>query len=164
MLELLKILNTLNIKFIFCEQLVQNVIPIFINNSQKFKFAKTPFFQVTLERWQIVFFIAAGLMFFGNLSYIILAQTEELEWNRPPPGIGLSATPTPEPGTAEESSDEEIPELPKADDIAHPAHHAHPHRRHSGARRDSQAFIPAFNQPRAGRRYSTLSMGLSQES
>lgn len=107
-----------------------------------------------MERWRIVFFLAAGLLFTGNLLYIIFAQTDEVPWNRPPLIPGVSEE--------EESEEEdEVPGLPAEPDSPTRTHpHPHPHLHH--VRRESQAFIPPFNLPQKGRRYSTLSLGLSQ--
>ena len=109
-----------------------------------------------MERWQIVFYIAAGLMFAGNTLYIFLAQTDEVPWNRPPAGIEGSAEPE-----EESEEEEEIALLPKPDS---PPPRPHPHRRRSTLRRESQAFIPPFNPPGArGRRPSTLSLGFPHQ-
>ncbi|CAG7832776.1 unnamed protein product, partial [Allacma fusca] len=36
----------------------------------------------TLERWQIVFFIAAGVYLLDTVFYLMYASAEEQSWNR----------------------------------------------------------------------------------
>jgi sugar phosphate permease len=38
--------------------------------------------EATLDRWQIVFFIAAGVYVFNNLIYLLFASGSEQSWNR----------------------------------------------------------------------------------
>lgn len=43
-------------------------------------------FQPSIQNWQYVFFIAAGIYFFDVIIYVIFASGEEQSWNRPKKG------------------------------------------------------------------------------
>ena len=46
--------------------------------------------QETRERWQIVFYIAAGIYFTGAIVYVLLARGTEQPWNNPQRGISFA--------------------------------------------------------------------------